>query len=187
MDKRLTTLTPSFALRSLADFLMPRECLVCGRQLLVQERHLCLQCLADLPLTHFWGMSHNPMADRFNALVEASSYVRSAALFFYSEDYGKITRALKYGRNFATGRWAASFLGLKLREAGWQVDVVCPVPLHWTRRFSRGYNQAGIIGKAVAAGLGAAFAPRLLRRRRRRCQSLLNQNQIVSSSYIILS
>ena len=167
MDKRLTTITPIRLLRSLADFLMPRECVVCCRPLLVEEKNLCVGCLSDMPLTYFWTMKHNPMADAFNAQVEAPSYVRAVALFCYSGGYEQITQALKYRRNFAVGRWAAGLLGRYMHEAGWQVDVVCCVPLHWTRRRARGYNQAEVIGRRLAASLGAAFAPRLLRRARR--------------------
>ncbi|MBO7070660.1 MAG: ComF family protein [Bacteroidales bacterium] len=52
------------------DFLLPRQCIVCGRYLGLQEKHLCLHCQADLPLTRNWLMPHNPMADQFNALLE---------------------------------------------------------------------------------------------------------------------
>src|SRR5204863_6890690 len=49
-----------------------------------------------------------------------------------------------------------------LRSAG--ADVVVPVPLHWRRRWARGYNQAAAVGRELALGLGAKFAPELLRR-----------------------
>lgn len=107
------------------------------------------------------------MADRFNGLVEADGYVRAAALFYYSGNYANITQSLKYRRDFVAGRWAATLLGRRLRDSGWHVDAVCCVPLHWTRRWRRGYNQAEVIGRRVAAQLGAVFAPRLLRRSRR--------------------
>lgn len=167
MDPRLKRLDLKTLALSISDLLMPRVCLCCGRQLLAGERHLCCVCLADLPLTHFEARVHNPMADSFNALVEAPGYEKACALFYYSGGYERITQALKYGRNFGAGRYFASLLGEKLAGEGWDVDVVCPVPLHWTRRFSRGYNQAEVIGREVASALGAAFEPRLLRRVRR--------------------
>ena len=42
-----------------------------------------------------------------------------------------------------------------------------PVPLHRTRRWRRGYNQAAVIAREVARSLGASCAERLLERRRR--------------------
>ena len=47
------------------------------------------------------------------------------------------------------------------------VDVVIPVPLHWTRKWSRGYNQAECIAKTLAAELGAEMRTDILFRRRR--------------------
>lgn len=167
MDPKLKLLDFNSLTRSLVDFLMPRCCICCGRQLLPGEEHLCCVCMADLPLTHYWSMVHNPMADRFNALVSAPGYERACALFYYSGDYRYITQALKYSRNFGSGRFFARMLGERLLAAGWELDLVCPVPLHWTRRFRRGYNQAEVIGREVARVLGVPFVPHLLRRVRR--------------------
>lgn len=52
------------------DLLIPRECAACGRRLLEGERHLCIFCEADLPLTYFWDWYANPMSDRLNALIQ---------------------------------------------------------------------------------------------------------------------
>ena len=46
-------------------------------------------------------------------------------------------------------------------------DVVIPVPLHWTRLWARGYNQAGWLAQAIATRLGKPFAPLTLLRKRR--------------------
>ena len=167
MDPRLKRLDLKTLALSTSDFLMPRVCLCCGRQLLAGERHLCCVCLADLPLTYFEAMVHNPMADIYNGLVEAPAYERAYALFYYSGEYCRITQALKYHRNFGAGKWFARMLGERVKASGACFDVVCPVPLHWTRRFMRGYNQAEVIGREVAAVLGVRFEPRLLRRVRR--------------------
>ena len=50
------------------------------------------------------------------------------------------------GRTFAEARMA------ELREL--KADVVVPVPLHWRRRWGRGYNQAAAIAGEVATALG---------------------------------
>ena len=58
------------ALTALLDLFLPRTCLCCGRILGAREHDLCLYCRADLPFTHYWERSHNPMADRFNHLIQ---------------------------------------------------------------------------------------------------------------------
>ena len=172
--------------RAVADLLMPRCCLVCGRQLGLHEKHLCLRCSADLPLTYYWEQAHNPMADKLNAVLERQRaagelmpYISAAALLFYKHDnpYSRIPQALKYGGNVSAGRFYASRLGAFLAfSPDWaSVDCVVPVPLHWVRRWRRGYNQAEVIARALAASLGARLAPRALRRvRRTRTQTALD-------------
>ena len=165
-------------IRELTDLLMPRECLVCGRQLGAQEEHLCIWCASDLPLTYYWEQAHNPMADELNALLEryrpkgeSMSYVYAAALLFYHHEnpYKQIPKALKYGGNISAGRFFASRLGHYLASAEQfkDVDMVIPVPLHWYRKWRRGYNQAEVISKEVAKVLGAKLGVNILSRIRR--------------------
>lgn len=168
---------------------MPRCCLVCGRQLGLHEKHLCIRCEADLPLTYYWEQVHNPMADRLNAVLERQRvpgapmpYVPAAALLFYKHDnpYKNIPQALKYGGNLSAGRFFAQRLGsyLAASDGFYDVDCVIPVPLHWARRWRRGYNQAEVLARALASALGARVAPRALRRvRRTRTQTTLDASE----------
>ena len=163
------------------DILLPRLCIVCGRRLLLDERHLCLDCLADLPQTYFWTMSHNPMADKFNATIQDQlsggdsscheSYAFAAALFFYHSeaDYRLIPYQVKYHGNIKAGRFFGKMLGKRLASSEMfnDVDMVIPVPLHWTRRWKRGYNQAEVIASGVADILGVQMNPEILKRWKR--------------------
>jgi ComF family protein len=45
-----------------------------------------------------------------------------------------------------------------------EIDVVAPVPLHWWRKWTRGYNQSEAVARELAAGLGVSFESNLLRR-----------------------
>ncbi len=173
-------------IRELTDLLMPRECLVCGRQLGAQERHLCIWCAADLPETHYWELPHNPMADQFNALLErqradkeAMQYAYATALLFYHHEnpYKLIPRALKYEGNIAVGAFFAARLGANMaRQAHFaDIDTVLPVPLHWWRKWRRGYNQAEVIAAELAKALHAQLRPGdLIRVRRTRSQTRLD-------------
>lgn len=178
--------------RALGDLILPRNCTVCGSPLAIGERQLCGDCLSDIPLTYHWALPHNAMADRYNGLIQrdldaafvegegggtagsggkALPYQHAAALFFYrsGSGYRNITRSLKYGGNIEMGRIAARMLGERItgtREFG-DVDAVVPVPLHWTRRLSRGYNQAEVIAEELASVLGVPCIAGLLERTRR--------------------
>ena len=152
---------------ALGDLFMPRACLACGRRLGMRERHLCLSCAADVPYTRFWLAAHNPLADRFNAVLERHrgtepmDYAYAAALIYYKGAYRSIPRALKYQGDLAAGRHYGALLGRRLAAASHfaDIDLVIPVPLHWTRRRSRGYNQAEILARALVSAYRSAPAP----------------------------
>ena len=151
---------------ALWDLVMPRACLACGCRLGMRERHLCLSCAADVPYTRFWLAPHNPLADRFNAVLERHrgtepmDYAYAAALIYYKGAYRSIPRALKYQGDLAAGRHYGALLGRRLAAAPHfaDIDLVIPVPLHWTRRRSRGYNQAEILARALVDAYRAAPA-----------------------------
>ena len=164
-------------IREMIDLLLPRECLVCGRQLTAREEYLCIWCAADLPLTYTWENTHNVMADRFNLTLERirspdqnMEYAYAASLLYYHNEnpYKRIPQALKYGGNVKAGQWFAQLLGIKMASARHfkDVDTVIPVPLHWARKFKRGYNQAEVIAAEVARALNANLLTDVLRRRR---------------------
>ena len=147
-----------FYLRAILDLFLPRECLACGCRLGLRERHLCLACAADVPYTYHWLSAHNPLADRFNAVLERHrpadermDYAYAVALMHYKGPCRAIPRALKYHGNLAAGRFYGGLLGRRLATAPHfaDVDLIIPVPLHWTRRRSRGYNQAEILAQAI--------------------------------------
>jgi ComF family protein len=48
-----------------------------------------------------------------------------------------------------------------------QADVIVPVPLHWTRLWSRGYNQAGWLAQAITQQIGGQYRPQCLIRKKR--------------------
>ena len=111
------------------------------------------------------------MADKFNALIEDTQYCYASALYYYDEDagYKKISQDLKYRRNFSAGRHFAKILGEELASSELfnDVDIVMPVPLHWTRKWRRGYNQSSVIGKEVAKNLGCDMTESILKRTKR--------------------
>lgn len=59
-----------YSLKAVLDLLIPRKCIVCEKSLGTTEKHLCRECLEDLPHTYYWLRKFNPMADRFNALIQ---------------------------------------------------------------------------------------------------------------------
>lgn len=139
----------------LADMVWPRRCGVCGDFLDTEERHVCTECLKDMPLTYFWSWRGNPAEQ----ILWARTYLEGVvSLFYYSRDndYKELLHKVKYGGDVALGRWLGQMLGENMRSTSYPMpDVIVPVPLHWRRKWRRGYNQAEVIARGLAEGLAA--------------------------------
>ena len=177
---------------SAMDFLLPRTCIVCGERLFRDERHICLECRACLPLTYFWKQSHNPMSDRLNEVIQKNleanddqrreDYSFCAALFLYQSEgsFRLIPYQIKYKGDIKAGEYFGRMLGNRLKsEELWKgADLIIPVPLHWSRQFKRGYNQAEAIATGVAAAMGIPLRTDILvRRKRTKTQTRLNPEE----------
>ena len=167
-------------LAAAADVLLPRACIVCGERLNIDEKRLCLGCQAQMPLTYFWTMDHNMMSDKFNEQIQkymSSSldtpwnerYAYACYLFFYSEeaDYKILLYDLKYRGDIWIGHNFGQMLGMRMASCRWftDTDAIVPVPLHWRRKRSRGYNQAEVIAKGLSAAMGVPVRTDILYRR----------------------
>lgn len=83
----------------------------------------------------------------------------------------KFQRDTHLGRQLALEAYARR--GAALRS----VDVLVPVPLHWTRRWRRGFNQAELLAETLGRCSGRPWQPALRRRRRGRPQSTLSRER----------
>ena len=181
----------AYALRALADLLMPRRCLVCGEVLETLpagadrrslSAHLCPACMEDLPETFFWSWEENPVEQQ---LWHRVGILRAASLYFYRQgsEYTRLVQAVKYEGNLRLGRALGRELGARMRAAGRfsvptvdalgesipGIQAVVPIPLHPLRRWKRGYNQAEVIARGLAERAGERPLPvvtSLLRRAR---------------------
>lgn len=137
----------------LVDMIWPRRCGVCGDCLDTDERYVCAECLTDMPLTYFWSWRNNPAEQ----ILWARTYLQGVvSLMYFSKDndYRRLLYAVKYQGNAPMGRWLGHMLGLHMHGEYPVPDVIVPVPLHWCRKWKRGYNQAEVIARGISEGLG---------------------------------
>lgn len=90
--------------------------------------------------------------------------VRAAASYASSKNLQDVIRQYKYNRK----RALAAPLGQLLCDAlevfpPDEEAILCPVPLHWSRRFSRGFNQAELLAASLSQEAGLPHT-RLLHR-----------------------
>ncbi len=95
-------------------------------------------------------------------LVERTS--DPGAVFEYGGPVADAIQRFKYGGRSELGAALGSLMAARVDKYGGRVDAVVPVPLHWRRRRSRGYDQAALLAKPVANSLGVPLLLRGLRR-----------------------
>ncbi len=150
-------------MRSVADALMPRSCAVCGTVLTHQERHLCIGCAAELPVTYLHREPDNEAAMRFAGRVPVE---RATSLLYYRKggSVAQLLQDIKYRNRPTLGRWLAARLSRELQADGFfsGIDIIIPIPLHFEKRARRGYNQSRYIALGVSDITGIPVGDNLI-------------------------
>jgi len=163
--------------RGVGQLVFPNSCLICDAPEGDRPdfRHgLCSECLRALAVDPYpacprCAATVGPHTDTTDgcAACRGTSLGFEAALRLGPYD-GRLRDAVLQMKSPAgeglaemMGRVASEVAREPLRSAG--VEVVVPVPLHWRRRWGRGYNQAAAVARELAAGLGVPFEIALCR------------------------
>jgi len=167
-------------LTGLLDLVYPRHCIGCGVRLSAgPETCLCPVCAAlierlDGDQCHRCGGRVGPHAGGWRACAscggrEDLAFALGTSAVRYNAMARSVVHRLKFGGDLSPVSWMARELAEKLRRMDWlsEVDLIVPVPLHWTRRLQRRFNQSELIAVGVGRNLGLPVACRALRRVRR--------------------
>lgn len=165
--------TPSL-LRAGLDLLYPPTCLVCDapaervgglcadcwRGVAFLDGRVCDRCGVPLaqetgPDTICDGCARRPPAwDRGRAAARYGGAARTLCLVLKHADRTEAAAPM--------ARWMARAGRPLLADA----DLLIPIPLHWTRRLTRRFNQSAELARALSAETGLPAAARLDRVRR---------------------
>ncbi len=176
MNRLLGRLT-GVAGEALADLIAPLSCPICEAE--TRGSPLCPACRDEL-----LDASSFTTCPRCALLVGPWAYLEGGcsecrgkplgfdaalALAPYQGPLRDLCLRLKHRRDAWLARWLADLM-VEARRSALQVEaardpeaLVVPVPLHWTRRLERGYNQAEALADALTRRLGLRSA-RPLRR-----------------------
>ncbi|MDJ0879317.1 MAG: ComF family protein [Halieaceae bacterium] len=137
------------------DKLAPCHCALCGLPS-GRDIELCLHCEGELPwLTHSCGQCALPLAGARDAicgrcLAQPPAFDTCIAACAYTEPISSWVHRGKYRGDFPSLRVLAYLLRRALSSHEVNLpDLVIPMPLHWRRRWQRGFNQAQEIGREI--------------------------------------
>lgn len=163
------------ALEPVLDFVFPPRCLACGAAV-GRQGGLCGECWAGLAIPGepccaacqrpFDGENRGGDALCGPCLAAPPRHAGIHAATLYTPVSRKLILAFKHGRRIAMAPTLARLIAARLPAA--DADrLIVPVPLHRWRLWQRGYNQAALLARELAAlGHGRLLVDGLTRTRR---------------------
>lgn len=170
----------NFALQSLNQLLWPAVCINCGENICETDNNLCEDCWAEIQTCAHPDYCRRCGRDASKfAILEGACpdclgrefhFDRIARSGVYDQALQKMILAFKNGRtelDLAVGFLANS----ALQGSGFynDIELFVPVPLHWSRRLRRGYNQSQVLAKKLNHPI-AKISTALVRIRRTKSQ-----------------
>lgn len=123
-----------------------------------------------------------------NSLFNPKSSSNLIYLGDYSAKLERAIKALKFHNSHRLSKLFAKELAKEIEKGKWQIDIVCPIPLHWSRYLERGYNQSGLVAKDLAKELNIEFSKLLIRSKKTKQQAKLTRlerkNNLIDAFYL---
>lgn len=147
-------------LNFIISIIFPRTCSLCGKTLsFSSKQNICNKCLENIPKLE--GLvCHKCSLPLPDGGATCSDCKNNKDIYFevlkspytYSIQMKKLIKKLKYSRK----TFLAKDLSLELAKfilkenIDKNIDFVVPVPMHWFKKWKRGYNQAELLAENVA-------------------------------------
>lgn len=123
------------------DWLYPQRCELCSR---IGLPAICTECLAEFVPTE------PPIAKS----VTGNPLDLTASIYTFEGRAAQAVKRLKYSRSTALAHPMAELMFESYETAGLpEFDAVVPVPIHWTRKYARGFNQSDMLCESFPKNL----------------------------------
>lgn len=161
--------------------LLPQPCLLCGQ---ANNRSLCGECERSLPRLdrHRWRCaqcsiplpSDAPLCG--HCVRQPPAFTQCCIPYEYSHPLDFLIHQFKYRRQLSSGKQLAQLL-LQHCQQVTRPDFVVPVPMHWRKRWQRGFNQSELLAYPIAHGLTLPIVNALQRRQHGHSQKGLSRRE----------
>ncbi len=136
--------------RDFIELFFPRNCCICGKPLVGDEKEICLDCLFNLPEALGAKGDDNLVARRLRGRVPLEA-AYALLLFKRKNSTQTLLHQIKYKGNEQLANIMGHQMGRDLAQnpAFNDIDIIIPVPLHPRKIRIRGYNQSLLLCKGI--------------------------------------
>ena len=147
----------------LFNLAVPLSCPLCGAETEAGFNSFCSECYRKLPFIDdtqpacpgCGGVLDSALAVCSLCLNESERpWQRGYSVLEYRDSARQLVSVMKYSNSPELARPLGNLLAKKLTELALDIDVIVPVPLHFWRQCTRGYNQSQLLAEVAGKRLG---------------------------------
>ena len=107
---------------------------------------ICMECYHNLPYTEFDRIENNPVEKIFWGRTNIK-FASSTFYYIIDSPIQHIIHHIKYRGQDSLGVFMGEIMGYALQTAfeKHEIDFCIPMPLHYKKEYTRGYNQASLL------------------------------------------
>ena len=161
MNTKILKQKVSFVLQGLNQLLWPAVCINCGENICENDNNLCENCWNELLIctSADYCRRCGRDASKYAILEGVCPQCQGEKIYFdqiarsgiYTDALREMLLAFKLKGQTELDLVLGFLAKAALQGSGFEnkIDFFVPVPLHWFRRLTRGYNQASLLAKRL--------------------------------------
>lgn len=130
----------------------PEVCEICGQSLVNGETVLCTGCNSKMPRT--FNHRRGPMSPVHKRIFSKAPVERAASMFDYVKQspYARLVHLMKYNNRPDLAVEMGRMFARELAEDNFfdGITRLVPIPVYYSRRLKRGYNQTEKIAEGIS-------------------------------------
>jgi len=143
----------------LSTLYLATECPICGKQPIDDRRNMfCRECFEKIhfirkPYCRLCGGECDGILDicrECASHMELRPWKEARAVFHMDGFIREALHSFKYRHRPDLSRCFGYFAAETVKDMADQFDIIVPVPLHWTRALTRGFNQSELFAGEIA-------------------------------------
>lgn len=166
----------------LVNQFFPNHCLLCG--ISCDQRLICTHCDEALPhlekFPHICRCCALPLRSAApfcgHCLERKPAFTRTQVAFSYEYPVDFLIHQFKYRHQLTCGKALGKLFIDNCRQAE-RPDFLVPAPIHWRKRWLRGFNQTEVLARQLSTALGLPMVQALKQTRYHPAQKSLGRRE----------